>query len=662
MPIRSPLAAALLLAVLQAQSAAAAEPPPLEAFLKPSKMEGVKISPNGKYLALEVPAEDSSALIVIDRETSETTAQLALPKDNYVNAFDWATDDRLIVSPAIRIRGTEVRTGTGELWGINADGRRNTYLFGFRAEVKVGSRLGNNKPMRANALVLEPRATAEGRILVGIENWNESGEDTRMQLQWLDIDTGKLSGGAGRLPVRYFSASLTDPAGNLTIIDGLDKERHQQVFWRPTPDAEWQLLNDQSTSHRTLEPLAYAKDGKQIYARVDDGSGPAFFVRFDPATGTEKVLMRPKTASVGGVVATADRRSAFALETREGRGGYAVIDRTAPEAELAKSLMASFPGEHAIPNSFSKDGQVSTVYVRGDVNPGAFYVHDVASKKLVMVSARYPDLKPEALAPMEPIELQSRDGLALHGFLTRPVGVAADAKDLPLVVLPHGGPHGINDSWTYDPDVQILATRGYAVLQVNFRGSDGYGLKFRDAGYGEWGGKMQDDLTDATKWAIEQKIADPKRICMYGASYGGYAALMGAVVEPQLYRCVIGVSGVYQLELLNKKGDTQRSAYGRDFLEEVIGKDPAWMRQHSPASRASEIKAAVMLVHGGEDERAPPEHAEAMKKALEKAGKSPLWHYEPREGHGFQNTANKVKMYQAVLDFLDQQIGAKAKT
>lgn len=660
MPIRSRLAAALL-SLFAVSTVGAAEPIPLETFVKPAKVSGVKLSPDGKYLALEVPAEDRSALIVIERATAKTTAQLAMQKDNYINDFAWTTNDRLVISPALRIPGTEVRTATGELWGVNADGKRNTYLFGFRAEAKVGTRLGGSGPMRASAYVLESEANEDRRILVGVENWNQTGEDSHMRLQWLDIDSGKLAGGAGRLPVRYYDGHLTDPEGHLTFIQGLDSERNQQVYWRPNPDADWQLINDQAQSGRTLVTLAYARDGKQVYARIDDGKGPAYFARFDPATGTEKVLMRPKTASVGEVVRTADGRSAFALQTHEGRGGYALIDKSAPEAVLARALMGSFPGEQVIPQTFSRDGNFATVYVTSDVNPGAYYVHDAANNKVEIVSTLYPELKPEMLAPMEPIQLKSRDGLDLFGFLTRPVGAAADAKDLPLVVLPHGGPYGESDVWEYSSQVQILASRGYAVLQVNFRGSGGYGRKFRDAGIGEWGGRMQDDVTDATRWAIEQGIADPKRICMFGGSYGGYSALMGAVVEPDLYRCVIGMAGVYELHLLNKKGDIQRSAYGRDYLEEVIGKDREWMRQRSPASRAAEIKAAVMLIHGGEDERVPPAHAEAMKKALEKAGNPPVWHYEAREGHGFVDVQNQVEMYQAVLDFLDQHIGAKAK-
>jgi dipeptidyl aminopeptidase/acylaminoacyl peptidase len=187
-----------------------------------------------------------------------------------------------------------------------------------------------------------------------------------------------------------------------------------------------------------------------------------------------------------------------------------------------------------------------------------------------------------------------------------------------MVVMPHGGPHGIRDVWEFDPEVQLLANRGYAVLQVNFRGSGGYGMDFGRAGYGEWGAKMQDDLTDATRWAIEQKIAPADRVCIYGASYGGFAALMGAAREPDLYRCAIGYAGVYDLELMRQAGDIPDSRGGRVYLDLVLGTDAAKLRAQSPVNNAQNIKTPVLLIHGKVDGRADYEHAKRMRAALEK--------------------------------------------
>ena len=261
---------------------------------------------------------------------------------------------------------------------------------------------------------------------------------------------------------------------------------------------------------------------------------------------------------------------------------------------------------------------------------------------------------------MEPIKLKSRDGLDLSGYLTRPLG-QEQGKNLPLVVYVHGGPFGVRDYWGYDPTVQMLASRGYAVLQVNFRGSGGYGHAFEVAGYRQWGGTMQDDVTDATKWAIEQGIADAKRICIYGGSYGGYAALMGAAREPDLYRCAIGDAGVYDLRLMLTRGDIQDTTYGVNYIKEAIGDDTSLLAARSPITHIDKIKASLMLIVGGQDKRVPPIHGESVRAALGKRGIKHEWLYQRTEAHGFYDEKNIEDMYVRILAFLDASIGGKAQ-
>jgi dipeptidyl aminopeptidase/acylaminoacyl peptidase len=252
--------------------------------------------------------------------------------------------------------------------------------------------------------------------------------------------------------------------------------------------------------------------------------------------------------------------------------------------------------------------------------------------------------------------LKARDGTPLHGYLTLPKGLQRNA---PLVVMPHGGPFGVRDNWEYSPDVQLLASRGYAVLQVNFRGSSGYGREFLMAGYREWGGAMQHDVTDATRWAIEQGIADPQRVCIYGASYGGYAALMGVASEPDLYRCAIGHIGVYDLPMMYSQGDIQDRLSGENYLDDTLGRDG--LEERSPTRLASSIKVPVLLTAGKEDDRAPPEHTERMAAALRKAGRQVESKVYAGEGHGLYVEANRLDHAQRVLAFLDRHIGRNAE-
>jgi dipeptidyl aminopeptidase/acylaminoacyl peptidase len=260
------------------------------------------------------------------------------------------------------------------------------------------------------------------------------------------------------------------------------------------------------------------------------------------------------------------------------------------------------------------------------------------------------------MARMEPVTLRARDGLALHGYLTWPAGKEA-AQRLPLVVYLHGGPYGVRDSWGFDAEVQLLASRGYAVLQLNFRGSGGYGVPFMQAGFRQWGAAMQDDVSDATRWAITQGIADPGSICIFGASYGGYAALEGAVRDPDLYKCAIGYVGIYDLRLMYARGDIPQSIFGENYLKMVLGENENELYDRSPIAHVDRLKATVMLIVGGADERVPPVQGERLHEVLLARKIEHEWLYQRTEGHGFYAEAHLVDMYEKLLALLDRQIG-----
>jgi dipeptidyl aminopeptidase/acylaminoacyl peptidase len=294
--------------------------------------------------------------------------------------------------------------------------------------------------------------------------------------------------------------------------------------------------------------------------------------------------------------------------------------------------------------------------VASDTNPGVYYLLNLENNKIRPLVSNRSWIKPQDMAQVKPVSFKSRDGLELHGYLTLPPG--KDPKNLPLVVNPHGGPHGIRDYWAYNPEVQLLANHGYAVLQVNYRGSGGYGIDFLKAGYGKWGHEMQDDLTDATLWAVNQGIADKQRLCLYGGSYGGYATLQGLVREPDLYKCGIGYVGVYDLIKMRTCGDTvsKGGSRGKDYLNKAVGKDTEKLKEISPAYNTDKIKAKVFLAHGEDDVRVPMCQLNSLVKGLKANGVD----YEVMtrdEGHGYQNPKNKLDFYTRLLSFLDENIG-----
>jgi dipeptidyl aminopeptidase/acylaminoacyl peptidase len=269
-----------------------------------------------------------------------------------------------------------------------------------------------------------------------------------------------------------------------------------------------------------------------------------------------------------------------------------------------------------------------------------------------------PQIDPARMAKIVPFSFKARDGLTLYGYMTMP---RDGGKNLPAIINPHGGPIGIRDDWGFNGEAQLLASRGYLVVQLNYRGSGGYGQAFEDRGHGEWGAKMQDDLTDATRWVAAQGYADPSRICIYGGSYGGYASLMAVAREPDLYKCAVGYAGVYDLEMMYHKGDVSSRESGKRYLRRTIGTDESQLHARSPAFLADRIKAPVFLAAGLKDERAPPEQTAAMRDALKAAG-HPAEEVilEPNEMHGFYAEDAQFNLYTKMLGFFDKYIGPAA--
>jgi dipeptidyl aminopeptidase/acylaminoacyl peptidase len=298
---------------------------------------------------------------------------------------------------------------------------------------------------------------------------------------------------------------------------------------------------------------------------------------------------------------------------------------------------------------------------RSDVSPGSFYLYDRKSAKMEWLGDRQPWVDPKRMSPMQPVRYKARDGLEIPAYLTVPRD--SSGKNLPLVVLVHGGPNIPGDSWGFQPEVQFLASRGYAVLQPNYRGTTRYGWKHFSSALKQWGLTMQDDVTDGVAWAVAQGFADPKRVCIYGGSYGGYAAMMGVAKTPEVFKCAINYVGVTDLPLLLTAtwSDTYHSDFAVFADKYRIGdpdKDLDRLKATSPTNLASRIKAPVMMAYGASDVRVVPQHGTFMKSALERAGNPPeVWMMVDGEGHGFRRMDNQVMFYGAMEKFLDKHIG-----
>ncbi len=638
---------------------------PLADFARHAQFNTIKISPGGDYLAASAVVGDSTVLSLIHL-TDMKGVNLRGRDNRELADFWWVAPDRVMYTVGERVGPLEAPASTGELYAVNADGGSDGIIFGYRVGGQGATNIKHAVSRFAYAKLVDPLRDDPRHALIATYALNGAnvGNMRTMSAMGVFPDVERIdlfSGATTRVttsPLRNASF-LTDHHGGIRFAFGMDADQSLKVWYRASADADWALLLDEAREHRRMVPLAFNRNEDKVYfscAGTHDAGGVCLW---DVATRTFSTLWSGGVTGVESLVPAFDGDDAVAIRSMPDRAATTLIDKNTPEAKLLVGLMQQFPGEDVRITSSTSDGGKVVFFVSSDTNPGEFYLYDAKTRKAALLFARMPWIKSEQMAVMQPISLKARDGLDLRGYLTRPPG-KDDAKSLPMVVFVHGGPYGIRDHWKFDSYVQMLASRGYAVLQVNYRGSGDYGEAFERKGFREWGDTMQDDVTDATRWAIAQGVADPKRICIFGGSYGGYAALEGAVKDPDLYRCSIGYVGVYDLRLMYTRGDIPQSVFGDNYLKMVLGEDQTVLWDRSPIAHIDRLKAKVMLVVGGQDPRVPPIQGESMHAALNKAHIEHEWLYQRTEGHGFYDEKNIEDLFAKVTAFLDHNIGTPA--
>jgi dipeptidyl aminopeptidase/acylaminoacyl peptidase len=653
--MRSLVLGAALMFAGAAQAATAVD---VASFVKRDRFDDIKLSPDGEYYAASVPGEDNSILVIVRRADNKPTAGFGIGKNTYIADFAWVNPQRVVFGTSRKFGALDTPQLTGNLYAMNADGTGKDILVGQDVDVmSTGTHIQTKKTEMVAAFLLDDLPADDRNVLISVSGFSG---DSFNRVEKMDVYSGRRTPVA-HSPVRN-SDYATDIDGAVRFAYGYEKDNDHKLFYRVNGNADWtsttdwKELNDENSTGHVEVPLGFSADGHTAYLQVEQATGPDSIVAFDTRDGSRKTVLRDDDSDPVAVIRAmgAPYPSPVGAFINDGKPRTQFFDEASPEARLYRSLEAAFPGDLVAITSKTKDGKLALVQVSSDRDPGEFYLFDTVNKKASYLLARRDWQDPASMAEQRPFAFKARDGRVLHGFLSIPHG--SDGKHLPMVVVPHGGPFFIADAWGFDPETQMLAAAGYAVLQVNFRGSAGYGREFTQSGARQWGLALQDDITDATRWAIDQGVADSARVCIYGASYGGYAALMGVAREPSLYKCAAGYVGVYDLPLMFQKGDTQRLDSGKAYLRDWIG-DPAQLAKVSPVNLASQIKSPVFLAAGGEDERAPIAHSERMEKALRAAGVPVETLYFRTEGHGFYTDEHRIAFYKQLLAFLDRNIG-----
>jgi len=637
-------------------STATAEPPDITYFSKSTEFLRVKISPDGKHLAVVTPMDGKNVVGILETETLKPVYIVRFGEDKQAGQFYWANNERIIVQLEFFRAWFEHPVSAGEWFATNIDGKKQRNIYGYRAGGRPG-KIKHAEPIRGYGTLVDLLEDDPKHILMSSTPFSRD-MDRRPTLLRINVYTGKSTDEA-IAPIPY-SNFLTDHQGHARFVAGSTDEGNIEIYYREDEAADWQLMSSGSSEGGYVMPLAFA-DNKKVYVQDNRDSSIAGVYILDPETRSKELVYRNEAADPANYWFSDNGRKLYALEVEPLLPTYVYLDTDSDEVRLLRGLIAAFPGQQVRLESETRDSELAVVRVFSDRNPGAFYLFDKGKKNLRHLVDARPWVDPDRSASIRPIEFTARDGMVIRGYLTLPPGIE-EARDLPLVVNPHGGPHGPRDWWGYNPETQFLASHGMAVLQVNFRGSGGYGRDFEKAGYRNWGSKIQYDIIDGTHYLVEQGIVDKDRICIYGGSFGGYSALQSSILAPDLFACAVGFAGVYDLQMMYELGDIPERESGITFLEKVIGQDDENMTAFSPVFNVDKLKAPVLLIHGEEDPRAPIEQAEELRDALEKKGHPYEWVVMEDEGHGFYNEKNREDMYKVLLTFLDKHLKPEADT
>lgn len=638
------------------QIASAAEPAdiPVQDFVRHPTYSSVRISPNGEYLAMTVDREGQDVLVVMRTKDMSIVKVNQLPDEKSIGTFYWTSPERLLFNSIRKVGRYAQPFGTGEWYGVNADGSqpRPLVFYGTRDATQRGKSVGN-----ARFSLLDTLDDDDANVLMQVTT-PRSAEGAGTEVVLFDTLNGRRKS-LGRAPRENCQLAL-DKNKTVRYAICYDDEDAQGNYdqsnelHRRGDDGKWTLVNSSKSSGKMLSVMGTAADGR-IYATQSDGKAPEAFGVIDAATGEFKSLFQDPVSDPSGYIMSADRETILAVITEAGKPKISVVEGEHPDTEIYASLAEAFPDKFVNFSSATRDGKQIVVSVSNDRNPGELYLYDRGTGKARFLMRNRQWIDPSRMGTVKPIALTTRDGLKIHGYLTIPKG--SDGKNLPMIVNVHGGPIGPRDNWGFNWESQLLASRGYAVLQVNYRGSGGFGKAFSDKGYGTWATDIMNDIIDATKWTIQQGYADKDRICIYGGSFGGYASMMAPAREPGLFKCAFGYVGAYDAEIQMTLSDTSESEGGRRYMLRALGKTKEERAAMSPVNHADKIKIPVYLAAGARDARCPPENTEAMQKALINAGNPPEGMIiQSGEMHGFYKEENNLKLYTEMLNFFARHI------
>lgn len=601
-----------------------AEKIPVEDFFKNPEKTAFQLSPNGEYFSYMAPYE--SRLNVFIQKTGDTVAtRITSETDRDIAGYLWANNERLLY---LKDTGGDENF---QLYGVNLDG---SDLIGLTVFPGVRTQ------------IIDELEELPDEIMIGLNKRNPTVFDP-YRLNIVSGEMTMLAENPGNI-----MGWMTDHDGKLRIAitsDGVN----QTYLYRETEDVEFAPVLTLSFKD-ALNPMFFTFDNQFVYATSNLGRDKEAFVKYDLANATElEVIFETDEADVSGVGYSKKDKKLQTVSYYTSKQQIKFLDDDAQK--MYEQVQAKLPGVEIRFTSENKAEDKFMVRTFSDKTRGNYYLFDKASGDLTLLAELSPWLDVDNMCDMKPVSYTSRDGLTINGYLTLPKGYKAE--DLPVVINPHGGPWA-RDYWGFNPEVQFLANNGYAVLQMNFRGSTGYGRAFWEASFKQWGRTMQDDISDGVQWLIDEGIADAENVAIYGGSYGGYATLAGLCFSPELYAAGVDYVGVSNMFTFMQTIPPYWKPM-LDMMYEMVGNpetDSMLLAEVSPVFHVDKIEAPLFVAQGRNDPRVNIDESDQIVNALKERGVDVEYMVKDNEGHGFHNEENRFDFYRGMITFLDKHL------
>ena len=601
---------------------------PLKDFFRNPEMSSFSLSPDGKHISYMKPWEEGNRMMNVYVRPIDSNDEIRITdaSKRSLYGYFWINDNRIAY---VQDKGGDENI---HIYAVDIDGKNNIDLTPFE---------------NIQARITDDLEDDPNFMLVALNKRNPQIHDVyRLNVNNGDMDMiaenpGNISGWG------------TDHDGKLRIATTSDGV-NTSLLYRENEDDDFKSILT-TNFKESVSPLFFTFDNKELYVSSNRGRDKSAIFKFDLETAKEgELIFEHDEVDVYGLMSSKKRKVITGVSYTTDKRQIHFFDKW--RENLQSTLESQLKGVEVAISGLSKDETKAIVVTYSDRSRGTYYYYDIENDNLTKLADLSPWLNEDDMAFMKPIKYKSRDGLTIPGYLTLPLDYKKGEK-LPVVINPHGGPWA-RDNWGFNPEIQFLANRGYAVLQMNFRGSVGYGREFWEISFKQWGKTMQDDITDGVNWLIEEGIADPARIAIYGASYGGYATLAGLTFTPDIYACgvdYVGVSNIFTLlETLPPYWEL-----GRQMMYEMIGNpetEKELLEAASPLFHIDKIKAPLLVAQGANDPRVKQAESDQIVDALKAKGIDVPYILKEDEGHGFYNEENQFDFYQEMEKFLDKHL------